>query len=171
MVQDPTTTAIPEIFKTIEESGLSMWVRDNPFWAILSVHALGMALLVGASGVVALRLLGIPRDLPIAPLKRLYTPIWIGFWIQVVSGLLLLIGYPTKSLTNLDFYLKLVLILAGMVVMVKLKKRVFGDSGISEADMMSRGKTMAILSLVFWLGVITSGRMLAYAYTYISYPF
>jgi len=101
----------------------------------------------------------------------LYTPIWIGFWIQVVSGLLLLIGYPTKSLTNLDFYLKLVLILAGMVVMVKLKKRVFGDSGISEADMMSRGKTMAILSLVFWLGVITSGRMLAYTYTYISYPF
>jgi len=170
MVQE-TTTAIPEIFKTIEESGLSMWVRDNPFWAILSVHALGMALLVGASGVVALRLLGIPRDLPIAPLKRLYTPIWIGFWIQVVSGLLLLIGYPTKSLTNLDFYLKLVLILAGMVVMVKLKKRVFGDSGISEADMMSRGKTMAILSLVFWLGVITSGRMLAYTYTYISYPF
>ena len=170
MVQE-TTTAIPEIFKTIEESGLSMWVRDNPFWAILSVHALGMALLVGASGVIALRVLGIPRDLPIAPLKRLYTPIWIGFWIQVVSGLLLLIGYPTKSLTNLDFYLKLVLILAGMVVMVKLKKRVFGDSGISEADMMSRGKTMAILSLVFWLGVITSGRMLAYTYTYISYPF
>jgi hypothetical protein len=52
-----------------------------------------------------------------------------------------------------------------------LKKRVFGDSGISEADMMSRGKTMAILSLVFWFGVITSGRMLAYTYTYISYPF
>ena len=170
MVQE-TTTAIPEFFKTIEEGGLSMWVRDNPFWAILSVHALGMALLVGASGVLALRLLGIPRDLPIAPLKRLYTPIWIGFWIQVVSGLLLLIGYPTKSLTNLDFYLKLVLILAGMVVMVMLKKRVFGEAGISEADMMSRGKTMAILSLVFWLGVITSGRMLAYTYTYISYPF
>jgi hypothetical protein len=170
MVQE-TTTAIPEIFKTIEETGLSLWVRDNPFWAILSVHALGMALLVGASGVIALRLLGIPRDLPIAPLKRLYTPIWIGFWIQVVSGLLLLIGYPTKSLTNLDFYLKLVLIAAGMVVMVMLKKRVFGDSGISEADMMSRGKTMAILSLVFWLGVITSGRMLAYTYTHISYPF
>ena len=170
MVQE-TTTAIPEILKTIEETGLSLWVRDNPFWAILSVHALGMALLVGASGVIALRLLGIPRDLPIVPLKRLYTPIWIGFWIQVVSGMLLLIGYPTKSLTNPDFYLKLVLILAGMVVMVMLKKRVFGDSGISETDMMSRGKTMAILSLVFWLGVITSGRMLAYTYTHISYPF
>ena len=165
------TTSIPHFFLTIEESGLSMWVRDNPFWAILSVHALGMAILCGASLIVALRLLGIPRDLPLAPLKRLYSYIWVGFWIQVVSGMLLLIGYPTKSLTNLDFYLKIILIAAGMVVMVMLKKRVFGEAGISEADMMSRGKTMAILSLVFWLGVITSGRMLAYTYTYISYPF
>ena len=163
--------AIPVFFKTIEESGLSMWVRDNPFWAILSAHALGMALLVGASGVIALRLLGVPRDLPIAPLKRLYTPIWIGFWIQVVSGTLLLIGYPTKSFTNVDFYIKLVLIAAGMVVMVMLKKRVFSDDKMSEKEMMFRGKTFAILSLLFWLGVITSGRMLAYTYTNISYPF
>src|SRR5262245_57664195 len=163
-------TQIPHFFATIEESGLSMWVRDNPFWAILSAHALGMAILVGASLVVALRLLGIPADLPVAPLKRLYSFIWVGFWIQVVSGLLLLIGYPTKSLTNPDFYLKLVLIAAGMVVMVMLKKRVFTDPGLSEKEMMLRGRALAIWSLLFWTGVVTSGRMLAYTYTYISYP-
>ena len=164
------TTSIPHFFLTIEESGLSMWVRDNPFWAILSVHALGMAILCGASLIVALRLLGIPRDLPLAPLKRLYSYIWVGFWIQVVSGLLLLIGYPTKSLTNPDFYLKLALIAAGMIVMVMLQKRVFADPGLSEKDMMSRGRALAILSLLFWAGVVTSGRLLAYTYTYISYP-
>lgn len=162
--------AIPEFFKTIEDSGLSTWVRDNPFWAILSAHAIGMALLCGASGVIALRLLGVPRDLPIAPLKRLYLIIWLGFWIQVVSGILLLIGYPTKSLTNLDFYLKLFLILLGMIVMVMLKKRVFDDAGMSEKDMMLRGKTFAIFALLLWTGVVTSGRLLAYTYTYISYP-
>jgi phosphatidylserine synthase len=164
------TTSIPHFFLTIEESGLSMWVRDNPFWAILSVHALGMAILCGASVIVALRLLGIPRDLPLAPLKRLYSYIWVGFWIQVVSGMLLLIGYPTKSLTNLDFYLKLVLIAVGMVVMVMLKKRVFSDPAMSEKDMMLRGRALAIWSLVLWAGVVTSGRMLAYTYTNISYP-
>ena len=164
------TTSIPHFFLTIEESGLSMWVRDNPFWAILSAHALGMALLVGASLVIALRLLGIPRDLPIAPLKRLYSYIWVGFWIQVVSGVLLLIGYPTKSLTNWNFYIKLVLIAAGMIAMVMLKKKVFADPGLSEKDMMSRGRALAILSLLFWAGVVTSGRLLAYTYTYISYP-
>ena len=71
---------IPHFFLTIEESGLGNWVRDNPFWAILSIHALGMALLVGASLVIALRLLGFAPDLPLGPLRRLYGFIWIGFW-------------------------------------------------------------------------------------------
>jgi hypothetical protein len=162
--------AIPHFFLTIEESGLSNWVRENPFWAILSAHALGMALLVGASLVIALRILGFAPDLPLAPLKRLYPLIWVGFWIQVVTGVLLLVGYPTKSFTNWVFYFKLVVIALGMGAMLMLKKRVFSDPGMSEPDMMAEGKALAICSLVFWLGVVTSARMLAYTYTYISYP-
>jgi hypothetical protein len=162
---------IPHFFQTLEESGLSMWVRDNPFWAILSIHALGMAMLVGASAIVALRILGVAPSLPIAPLQKLYGVIWAGFWVQIVSGLLLLIGYPTKSFTNYDFYLKLVLIAFGMVATLKLKTRVFTDPNRSESDMMASGKTMAILSLFFWLAAVTSARMLAYTYTYVSYPY
>src|SRR6476469_1080553 len=158
-------TNIPHFFLTIEDSGLSMWVRDNPFWAILSAHALGMALLVGASLIVALRLLGVPADLPLAPLKRLYSFIWVGFWIQVVSGLLLLIGYPTKSLTNPDFYLKLVLIAIALVVMQKLKNRVFSDPAMNEGIMMAKGRAFAIWSLLLWIGAVTAGRLLAYTYS------
>lgn len=162
---------IPKFFQTIEESGLSMWVRDNPFWAILTVHALGMAMLVGASLVIALRILGVAPGLPLAPLRRLYGMVWAGFWIQIVSGLLLLIGYPTKSFTNPDFYLKLVLIAFGMVAMQMLKNRVFSDPNMSDADRMVRGKALAVWSLVFWLAAVTSARMLAYTYTNISYPY
>jgi hypothetical protein len=162
---------IPHFFLTIEESGISNWVRDNPFWAILTIHALGMAMLVGASTVIDLRLIGFAPSLPIAPLRRLYGLIWAGFWIQVVSGLLLLIGYPTKSFTNFDFYLKLILIAFGMVATQRLKKRVFSDPNMSEIDMMAKGRALAIWSLVFWLAAVTSARMLAYTYTYISYPY
>ena len=161
---------VPRFFLTIEESGISMWVRDSPFWAILSIHALGMALLVGASTVIALRILGVVKDLPLSPLRRLYGFIWLGFWIQVISGVLLLIGYPTKSLMNPDFYLKLVLIAVGMVVMVRIRKRVFGDPALTEVEMMANGRTLAMLAILFWLAVVTSGRMLAYTYTYASYP-
>jgi hypothetical protein len=160
----------PRIFLTIEETGLSMWVRDSPFWAILSIHAVGMAILVGASIVIALRILGVVPELPLAPLKRLYVYIWMGFWIQIISGVLLLVGYPTKSLMNPDFYLKIVLIAIAMVVMQMLRSRVFKDSTLTENEMMGRGKVLAWLSLVLWFATVLSARLLAYTYTYASYP-
>jgi hypothetical protein len=167
--------AVPLIFKTIEESGISVWIRDSPsvfaYWFILSLHAIGMGLLVGASVVIALRILGVARDLPIAPMKGLYPIIWTGFWIQVVSGTLLLIAYPTKAFTNIDFYLKLTMIGLAVAFMQKLKKRVFSDGGLSDSDIMLRGKALAAWSLVFWMGAVTAGRFLAYTYSFLKYEF
>ena len=167
--------AVPLIFKTIEESGLSVWIRDSPsffaFWFILSLHAVGMGLLVGSSVVIAMRILGVARDLPLAPLKGLYPIIWVGFWIQVCSGTLLLIGYPTKAFTNIDFYLKLTLIALGVVFMRKIYKQVFNTPGLSDSDMMLKGRVLAAWSLVFWAGAVTAGRMLAYTYNFIKYDY
>jgi hypothetical protein len=166
---------VPVIFKTIEESGISSWIRDSPsffaFWFILSLHAIGMGLLVGASLVIDLRILGVARELPLGPLKGLYKVIWTGFAIQVISGLLLLIAYPTKAFTNLDFYLKITLVICAVIVMKKLYGRVFSNSSLSDSDMMAKGKALAVWSLVLWGGVVTSGRMLAYTYNYLKYNF
>jgi hypothetical protein len=152
-----------------------MWIRDSPsffaYWFILSFHALGMGLLVGASVIISLRILGVARELPLEPLKGLYRVFWIGFWIQIVSGSLLLIGYPTKAFTNPDFYIKLALIAAAVVVMQRLRQRVFNDSSLSEPDMMMKGKTLAAFSLVLWAGAVTAGRLLAYTYNYLKYDY
>ena len=160
------------IFKAIEETGLSIWIRESDsvfsFWFILSVHAIGMGLLVGASVLIGLRILGLAPDLPLAPLKRFYRFIWVGFWVQVVSGILLLIGYPTKSLTNPVFYVKLTLIGLAMASMQMLWNRVFADSSLSEAAMMAKGRVFAVSSLIFWVGAITAGRLLAYTYTVLT---
>ena len=160
------------IFKAIEETGLSIWIRESDsvfsFWFILSVHAIGMGLLVGASVLIGLRILGLAPDLPLAPLERFYRFIWVGFWIQVVSGILLLIGYPTKSLTNPVFYVKLTLIGLAMASMQMLWNRVFADSSLSEAAMMAKGRVFAVSSLIFWVGAITAGRLLAYTYSVLT---
>ena len=157
------------IFRWIEHTGLSIWIRESDsflaYWLILSWHAIGMGILVGASVVIDLRILGFAPDLPMAPLKRLYRYIWTGFWIQVASGILLLISYPTKSLTNIDFYVKLTLIAIAVIVMQMIKNRVFSDPGLSEAAMMAKGRTFAIWSLILWTGAVTAGRLLAYTYS------
>src|SRR6202140_4981163 len=133
--------------QTIEETGFSTWLRESEspfaFYFILLFHTFGLALLVGANVVVDLRLLGVARAIPLAPLKRLFGIMWIGFSINAVTGVLLVIAYPTKSLTNLDFYIKLTVIGFAIWVMQRLKIQVFGDSSLSEVEMAARGAALA----------------------------
>ena len=105
-----------------------------------------------------------------APLKRLFGLMWLGFWLQVVSGTLLLISYPTKALTNPLFYLKLSLVALAMIVLRKIHARVFGDSKLSEAAVLAQSRALAIGSLCLWVGVTTAGRFLAYYYRYLLFP-
>ena len=48
--------------------------------------------------------------------------------VQVISGLLLIIAFPTKAFTNPVFYAKMGLIAFAMVMMARLKKRIFDYS-------------------------------------------
>jgi hypothetical protein len=166
--------APPLFLQAIEDTGFSTWLRESEspfaFYFILLFHTFGLALLVGANVVVDLRLLGVARAIPLAPLQRLFRPMWAGFAINAVTGILLVIAYPTKSLTNLDFYIKLALIGIALWVMQRLNKRVFGDSALSEEEMISRGARLAKWSLILWFGAITAGRLLAYTYKYLTYP-
>ncbi|MGA7793655.1 MAG: hypothetical protein WCA19_11505 [Candidatus Acidiferrales bacterium] len=165
--------AVPEIFNTIEKSGISTWLRQSQslfgFYFILLFHAIGMSLVVGGNLVVDLRILGVATNIPLHPLKRLFTIMWTGLGINVMTGLLLLTAYPTKALTNPDFYLKLSLIGFGVFTMYRMNIRVFGDTSLSEAAMAAKGKIMARWSLLFWIGAIGAGRFLSETSRYLLY--
>jgi hypothetical protein len=165
--------AVPLFLNTIEESSLSVWLRETPsifgYYFVLVFHSFGMVLIVGLNAILDLRLLGVAPGIPLAPLEGWFKWMWVGFWINAVSGVFLLISYPTKAFTNWDFYLKLTLIAVALWVMQKLKHAVFGDISLDEAAMAVKGKSLAIWSLVLWTGVITAGRLLAYTYIYITY--
>jgi hypothetical protein len=165
--------AVPELFNTIEQSGISRWLRESQsifgFYFILLFHTIGMSLVVGANAVVDLRILGIASDIPLQPLKRLFAIMWTGLAINVTTGLLLLTAYPTKALTNPDFYVKLSFIGLAVYTMNWLNKEVFGDTSMSEAAMIAKGKMMARLSLIFWLGAVGAGRLLSETSRYFFY--
>jgi hypothetical protein len=165
--------AVPEFFNTVEQTGLSRWVRYSPsifgFYFILLCHTVGLSLLVGGNAIVDLRLLGIARGLPLKPMKQVFPFMWVGLGINITTGLLLLTGYPTKAFTDYDFYLKMSFITLGVVTMFRIYERVFNDPALSESDMIARGKTMAKFSLVFWVCAIWAGRMLSETYIYLTY--
>lgn len=166
--------ALPVFLRSIEESAFSTWLRESEspfvFYLVLLCHTFGLAMLVGASGLVDLRLMGFLREIPVTPLKRLFRIMWFGFGVNVVTGILLIISYPTKALTNPVFYAKLITIGFAVWVLTKLSA-IFADPAATDADLVARGATLAKWSLGLWIATITGGRLLAYTYKYILYPF
>lgn len=155
------------IFRWIESSALSVWTRESTsvlaFPAILSAHAIGMALAAGVNAALALHLLGVGSAIPTQEFRRFVPVLWAGFWLNAASGLLLLIAYPTKALTNPVFYVKLSLIVVALAIYTVLDRRVLRGP----ADPRWRrgpGRWLAVASLVSWAGAITAGRLLAYTY-------
>ena len=165
--------AVPLFLRSLEETNFSTWLRESnsvfAFYFILLFHTFGLALLVGANAIVDLRILGVPANMPLAPLKRYFSIMWVGFTLNVITGILLVIAYPTKALTNPVFYLKLTCIALAVIVMQKIYTRVFRETGLSEASMEAKGRGLAKWSLALWIAAITAGRLLAYTYTYLLY--
>ena len=152
----------------LEATPLSQWVVGSPsmfaFPGILALHAIGMGLAAGLSAALDLRILGVAPGVPLVEFRRFQPILWLGFWVNAVSGVLLLIGYPTKALTNPVFYLKLLLIAAGMVLLVRIGRQAFDERLAVDTVSPQRLRRLAIISLICWTGAITAGRLLAYTY-------
>jgi hypothetical protein len=160
----------------VESTALSRWVVESPsifaFPGILVLHAIGMAFAVGISAAMDLRILGVAPEVPLAEMRRLLPILWAGFWLNAASGFLLLVGYPTKALTNPVFYLKLTLIAVAMVLMVRINRSGFAaHSQAATSVFPSRLRRLALISLLCWAGAITAGRLLAYTYSRLTQTF
>jgi len=153
-------------FLWLEATPLSQWITQSTsvlaFPSILSAHAIGMGLAAGINAMIALHILGVARGVPSRELARFVPFMWFGFWLNFASGVLLLIGYPTKALTNPVFYLKLTLIAAAMGLYVLIRRRLFDTADVIDNRAL---RFLAGASLACWAGAITAGRLLAYTYT------
>ena len=156
------------LFTWLEATPFSTWLRDSPsLWVfpfILILHTVGLAFFVGANVAWDVRVLGFSPGIPLDALRRYFVVMWAGFWVNAVSGVLLLIAYPTKALTNPLFYTKLGLIALGIVLALRIRREVHGAGyGIAGVPVLAR--TLAGASLACWIAVIFAGRLLAYTCT------
>lgn len=162
---------LPVFLDAFEQSGFSKWLREAQsffgYYFVLAFHTLGLALAVGPNAAIDLRLLGVAREIPLPPLKRWFSLIWLGLILNAASGVFLVVAYPVKAVTNPVFYVKLVLIGLAVWIVHRIKTQVFDDANLSEAAVAARGKTLAVWSLVLWVGVLTAGRLLAYTCNYL----
>lgn len=153
------------------------WLADTPFSQLLqnvswiiplvqTVHILGIAAVFGAVALLDLRLLNVAaRTQTISGMTgRLVPHIWPVLVILLLTGSLLAIAEPVRSLANPAFQLKMLLLLVVISLTVFLQRAVHGDADFWDSTPGRRfgGKLIAVVSLALWLGIIFAGRWIAY---------
>ena len=155
-------------FAWLESTAFSIWMRESPsifsFPMILAVHTIGLGLLAGINVALDLRMLGFAPRVPIAEFGRLWPFLWLGLWMNALSGVALLAAYPTKALTNPFFYTKLAFIGAALVILRAIRRFRLTDDIRTPIHARWSIKTLAIASMVCWAAAIAAGRFLAYTY-------
>lgn len=152
------------LLEWLETTGIGTFVREgDSLWAfpmVITLHTFGLTILVGASSVVDLRLLGVARtSLPLHALRPLFGVMWTGFALNLVTGLLLLVADATTRGSSPFFFTKMAFVVLGVSTVVLIKRRVFD---VPEGEAITSPKLLAVVSLVAWLVAITAGRLLAY---------
>jgi len=149
----------------LHDSALSTWIRESEtVWAfptVLTVHTLGMMLLVGCAWVVDLRLLGVARTIPIGPLRPLFRIMWAAFWINLATGILLFIADPERKATSLLFGFKMLLIIVNLPLLSRLERAMYQE-GPEPVIVASTTRRLAATSALLWAGTIFAGRLLGY---------
>lgn len=149
------------------------WLADfvieySWFWPICEmVHFIGLALLVGITGIFDLRLLGFAKSVPVGPLHKLIPWGIFGFVLCLLTGIVFVSGNvfkePLVLMTNLPFQMKMLfMVIAGINVgvfyMTDLAKQVEAMGPGDDAP--AAAKVIAGVSLFSWIVVMYFGRMI-----------
>jgi hypothetical protein len=155
----------------------SKWLAATPLshaiqttgWVIptlQTIHILSVAVLFSSAVLVDLRFWrALQRDVPLADVARRFLPtIWPVLLILLITGSLLIIGEPRRSLLNTTFYLKMTLLAAAVALTIALQWSLRAAPEFWERDRGHRamGRLAATVSILVWCSILFAGRWIAY---------
>lgn len=157
-----------DILGAIERSGAGEVVRTTPFLypVLMSLHVLGIALLIGPAFIVDLRLLGMARGhVPVTVTMRHLLPLsHLGFGIVLCTGLpmfsaiALAVGESPAAVWKFGL-----IVIAGFNILIfhqGIYKTVM--TWDEEQTPPTSAKAAALISMLCWTGTVFAGRFLAY---------
>ncbi len=131
-----------------------------------TVHILCVAAVFSAAILVDLRIWRlIERDEPLPDMARRFLPtIWPVLLILLVTGSLLIVGEPRRSLLNSTFYLKMALLAVAILLTAGLQRSLSSSPNFWDRDRWRRmaGRFAATVSILVWCGILFAGRWIAY---------
>ena len=160
--------ALSELSKWLAATPLSHTIQTTS-WIIPTIqiiHILGVAVVFSSAVLVDLRIWRLlERDIPLAQIaRRFLPPIWPVLLILLVTGSLLIVGEPRRSLLNSTFYLKMALLAVAIMLTAGLQRSISSSPNSWDKDRGRRlaARFAATASIALWCGILFAGRWIAY---------
>jgi hypothetical protein len=153
----------------LSNTEFARWINESEsvfgYSGILFLHTFGLAIVVGFSTAIDLRLLGVASRMSVTSIRPLFRYMWLGFCVNALSGAMLFAADAPRKVENPLFELKLALVAIGVAVTAVIQRRLLqAESGVSRRDSHSGFRILAIASLLIWAAAIAAGRLIAYAF-------
>jgi hypothetical protein len=153
---------------SLEQTALGTFIRESAsylaFPGVLTMHTIGLCLILGANIIITARLLGLASNLPVAPLKKLFPFMWLGLLLTILSGAGLVVAAATTRALNPILLVKVLMIVIVTPITLKLQETAFEQASASPVISQST-RTLAASQFILWLAVLVAGRLIAYSAT------
>lgn len=160
IVEDPLSALVSH-FEPNPEKFSQLMLANEWWWGFLmALHFMGLALIIGTVGLLDLRIMGLLRQLPVAPIHRFIPFGMAGLGVNIVTGCLAFIGQPENYIYSGAFWLKMTaLMLLGLNAAVFYLTEVFehleklgpGEDAPVFAKLVA-GSSLTLCFLLIFLG-------------------
>ena len=129
-----------------------------------TIHITMIGIVFVSMLMVALRVLGQVRaDEPLAEVWHRFAPwFWTALGVMLGTGVILTIGEPVREVSALSFWLKMSLIVIGVISALYFGRTVGAAAGGANPVYSSRARVVAVATILLWLAIIFLGRSIAY---------
>jgi hypothetical protein len=159
---------LSELSKWLAATSLSHTIQTAG-WIIptlQTIHILCVAVVFASAMLVDFRMFRLfEREVPLPLVMRRFLPaIWPVLVILLLTGSLLIIAEPRRSLVNSTFQLKMLLLVIAIVLIATLQRGIASSPAFWEQDRSHRiaGQLVATASILVWSGILLAGRWIAY---------
>ena len=150
----------------IENTSLAEMVRVSAYGypVMITLHSLGLAIMVGLSVILSLRVIGLFPAIPYSALQKLLKVAWVGFIINFISGSSLFASQATAFIVDWVFLLKMAMVIVGAIMVGVMQSMINTAlaSGGGSAESSGALKLVAWLAIGAWTIGMVAGRLIAY---------
>ena len=152
------------------------WLADTSASAIVqktlwliplmqTIHIICVALVFSSVVMIEFRILGYTKSGSVAETARRFVPwIYACVVIMAVTGSILIVGEPTRSLPSFEFQMKMLFLAIALALTFLFTRsvRLHPDRWADNSAARTAHSTLAVVALAAWCAVVIWGRWIAY---------